>query len=227
MVHGQNPQCSDFSHVERLLEGSFKANLMSDLCDSDYSYYTHIGERPTRSFYYIDVIGELDSREPVYVDTLQIALLNAWKKEYSDYASVSFPILANKFFKRIGSLGTLISRVYYTININNQRVLTNYKAAPAYQKIEAEFNSVRSDFRIYPTCNSVAKTKLASLYIKAYPLKPDDRELIELNIRTALIQLNVIQPALNNKIVVAYSELYQSQTFGYNVSRIYYSVRYF
>ena len=216
------PQCNAFSLSQKQLQDSFK-DLVSDLSDCGYAYY-NVRQRPTTSFYYIDVIGDLSAEEPVFVDNISLALMNAWKKEYSTYTTVEFPVLSNEFYKRIGSLGTLISRVYYTINVDNERVLINYKAAPSYDKIEAEFNRIGYDFRIYPTCNSSPKSLFASFYLKVYPLRADDRGSYENQIRTGLMQSNTIQAALNNRIVAVYSELYRSQTFGYNVSRIYYSV---
>lgn len=51
--------------------------------------------------------------------------------------------------------------------------------------------------------------------------------MIEMNIRVALTNMNMIQAAVKNRIVSVYSELYQGQTHGYKVARIYYAVNIF
>lgn len=133
-------------------------------------------------------------------------------------------MLSTRYFERIGTLGTVLSRVYYTISIDGQQVVTNFQSAPSMEKVEKEFNALGSDFRVYPSCNSLPKSLFSSLYIKSYPLNADDRQLIEMNIRTALTYMSFIQPNVKNTITIGFSELYRAQTFGYNVSRVYYTV---
>ena len=198
---------------------------MNELCQANYMYHKRPTTRPTKSFFTLDLIGNIHGNEPVYQNIIQTGLLNVWSKEYSGITNITKPILSTEFFKRIGSLGTLISRVYYTISIDGQQVVTNFQSAPSIDKIEKEFNTLDSDFRVYPSCNSLPQSLFSSVYIyKAYPLNADDRQLIEMNIRTALTYMSFIQPNIKNSITIGFSELYRAQTFGYNVSRVYYTV---
>jgi hypothetical protein len=223
MINNQNPQCGDYSALDQNLKNNFET-LLPNLCDCDYKYYSNQGLRPTSSFYTLDIIGELKENEPFYNNLIRKALLNAWSKQYAGLSDISIPLLSNKFIQRVGSLGTLISRVYYTIFIDGYQVLNNIQVAPSNASIQFEFEQLGYDFRTYSSCNSIMKSLLLSVYINEYPLKPSDRPMIENNIKLSLLRRSFIQPYELVTVTVLYSELYQSQYFGYKVSRVYYSV---
>ena len=124
-------------------------------------------------------------------------------------------------------LGTAVSRVYYTISINNKPALSCLQASPSEATIENAFTQMNSDLRVYPNCNSLAKSLFASLFIKTYPLDPTQRAVLENRIYSALRTASFVQAYNQVSIVVAYSELYKAQTFGYNVSRVYYLVKFY
>jgi hypothetical protein len=82
MVNNQNPQCGDFSVLQQTLMKSFN-QLVQNLCSCGYNYYLYTSsKRPTKGFYTLDLIGELNSNDPYYYNLTQKALLNAWSKQY-------------------------------------------------------------------------------------------------------------------------------------------------
>lgn len=83
-MHNQNPQCGDFSYLEHKLQNSFVNDLMNKLCQANYMYYKKSqGSQPTKSFFTLDLIGNVNGNEPVHQNIVQTGLLNAWSKEYS------------------------------------------------------------------------------------------------------------------------------------------------
>ncbi len=228
MVAGQSPQCPGLNNNQQIILGqiqnSFQKDLLTDLCNSGFAFHQY--QQPTRSFFTLDLLGDVNGNEPVFTNLIRTGLLNAWQNTHPGLSNITAPELSSKFFKRIGPLGTLISRVYYTIKIDSQQLINNFQASPSIERIETEFDRLASDLRVYPSCNSVAKTLFSSVYIKADEgeISAADRQMIELNIRIGLTQINVIVPTIKNEVSVVYSERYQGQTRGYNVLRVYYAV---
>jgi len=227
-VDGQNPLCPGLNNNQQTIVGqlqnSFEKNLLNDLCNCGYSFHQY--RHPTRSFFTVDLIGDLNANEPVYTNLIRTSIMNAWQKTHIGLSNINAPDLSKKFFQRIGSLGTLISRIYYTIRIDNQLVQVNFQTSPSIERIETEFNNLGSDLRVYPSCNSVAKALFSSVYIRVdeSTISAGDRQIIELNIRIGLTQTKVIFSTTKNEVTVVYSERYQGQTRGYNVLRVYYAV---
>jgi len=189
MVAGQSPQCPGLNNNQQIILGqiqnSFQKDLLTDLCNSGFAFHQY--QQPTRSFFTLDLLGDVNGNEPVFTNLI---------------------------------------RTYYTIKIDSQQLINNFQASPSIERIETEFDRLASDLRVYPSCNSVAKTLFSSVYIKADEgeISAADRQMIELNIRIGLTQINVIVPTIKNEVSVVYSERYQGQTRGYNVLRVYYAV---
>lgn len=138
--------------------------------------------------------------------------------------SVSKAILSNRFQTRVAILGTVITRVFYIMFVNNQLVSSSSQAQPNSAALKNEFYNAGSDLNVYSFNDSLCKHLLSSLYVKTYPLTPAYRNLLQININSAL-QTYVYNPISQNAfVVIVYYELYQSQAYGYNVSKVYYYV---
>ena len=246
LVLEQDPQCLDLNAINVQLQASFNADLVSLLCTANYEYYFYIDMKPTKYFYSLELIGEVDSEENQFRVWTQTAILNAWSKNYTgmtlfeikcraifcfciisafifkEFSDISMPMLSNKFQSRIGSLGTATTRIFYILYVDGQQALSNYIPAPANNNIELEFNILGSDIRVYQYGDSIAKSLLSSLYIQMHPLKASIRDTLEKQIKLGLH----ISPqnSGNHQINVLYYELYYGQNKQAYVSRVYYSV---
>ena len=134
------------------------------------------------------------------------------------------PFLSNLFEPRIGPLGTLLSRVYYTIKVDNSNTnaLLDPPQSPA---IQTGLANLGSDIRVLPLgIDSTAKSQLSNLFIEVNPLMPSYRPVLESNINSAIRNTNVFSANSTINVFVLYSELYQGQTFLKLNSRVYYAV---
>ena len=139
---------------------------------------------------------------------------------------MSLPFISNKFEKRIGSLGTATTRIYYVLSLNGQQLFSYYDSSPDNVTIELKFRQLGSDLRVYPYGDSIAKSLLSSIYVAAYPLNPSLRPILEKKIND-YIQLSTSignQNHANNTVKVLYYELYYGQNSMNHVSRVYYAV---
>jgi hypothetical protein len=147
------------------------------------------------------------------------------------FNNVTVPILSNKFEKRIGALGTATTRIFYILFVNGQQALSYFDPPPGNSSIEYEFFLQGSDLRIYKSDPSIAKSLLASIYVKIYPLNPPLRQILSdkisqgIQLLTYLVFSNQIHA--NESVNVLYYELYYGQSEKSFVSRVYYSVRLF
>ena len=133
-------------------------------------------------------------------------------------------MLSNRFESRVGTLGVLLTRVYYTLSVNGQQALNYLYQQPTRDSIEYEFRLLMSDARVYPERTSQAKSVLNSVYVGSYPLSPVYRLILEANLRTGIQRLNLVTNSfLTNKIEVLFYELYNTPR-KHNVSRVYFSV---
>jgi len=139
------------------------------------------------------------------------------------------PLLSNYFEKRIGSLGTPTTRIFYILFVNGQQAFSYYDSPPSNSSIEFEFLQQGSDLRVYRCDNSIAKSFLASIYVKIYPLNPSHRQILEEKISQGIQLLTYLtfshQIHVNESVKVLYYELYYGQSTQAYVSRVYYSVR--
>ncbi len=122
-------------------------------------------------------------------------------------------------------MGTLLTRVYYTLRVDNQQAFSFMFQAPQSDLIERQFQLRGSDLRTYRQNFSILKSLLHSFYVAAYPLNPSYRGLLERNIRNAIENnLNILSNNTYPKLVnVLYYELYNTPRRT-NISRVYYSV---
>ena len=133
--------------------------------------------------------------------------------------------MSNKFEKRIGSLGTATSRIFYILSVNGQQVLSYYDPGPDNSSIEYELRTLGSDLRIYPYGDSIAKSLLSSIYVQQYPLNPSLRPILEEEISQGIHLLPISnQMHANETVRVLYYELYYGQSTQTYVSRVYYAV---
>jgi hypothetical protein len=205
----------------------FSSDLVPSLCPCDYKFYSVRSDAsaplPLKYFYTLDLIGFIDNTETQHVTTVYASLANAWLKKFPTSANLQ---LSSKFEQRIGSLGTLVTRVYYVISVDGQQLSYLYQA-PAIDLIESEIRLFMSDMRVYPEKSSIAKAQLQSVYVGAYPLSPENRVLLESNIKLGIDRLNLMTNNYLGKTVnVLYAELYNTPR-KLNVSRVYYSVNTF
>ncbi len=129
-------------------------------------------------------------------------------------------ILSNKFQTRISPLGAVITRIFYIVYINNQLSASLNEMEPNSKMIQNSFFKSGSDLKIYLFNDTLCKYLLSNLYVKGYPLTPKARGILQGNLNTAL-QSYLYNPASQNAyVIILYYELYQSQTYGYNVSRV-------
>lgn len=136
--------------------------------------------------------------------------------------------ITNKHESRIGSIGTLITRVSYLISMDGQLALSYFYSPPPDQIIENEFRQLGSDMRVYPEKNSISKSLLSSLYVQMYPLSPSYRVSLETRIANAIQSLSLLPGLSSNtnqvkSVNILYYELYMGQLTGNDVSRVYYS----
>ena len=83
LVPNQDPQCVDLNAISIRLQASFVTDLLPLLCPADYEYYYYAGMKPTKYFYILELIGEVNSAENKFRSWTQTAILNAWSKLYS------------------------------------------------------------------------------------------------------------------------------------------------
>lgn len=140
--------------------------------------------------------------------------------------NINVAAISNRFESRIGSLGTLVTRVAYVIAINSRQILSYLYQAPSNASIEQQLRALGTDLRIYTDSFSIGKALASSLYVQAYPLTPLARAILENNLKSYLLQqfdlsVNV---AINATVSALYYELYLGQQSMQNVSRVYYTV---
>ena len=232
MVKNQDPNCFDLTSIDRLLADKFASNLAPSLCPSDYRYYQWRsgGNQPPpfiKHFYTLDIIGALDSTEIVHLQILRSGLQSAWLRRISgeSSSSINFLQLANRFEPRIGQLGQLLTRVYYTLAVDGRPALSYLYPPPTLESVELEFRRLGSDLRIYPSKQqtSIAKSHLHTVFVGTWPLSPEHRQLLERNIRDGIDRLNLMANNFNTKSVqVMYHEMYGTPRNSL-VSRVYYS----
>ena len=226
LVSSQTPLCNDYSQVDKYIRDNFNT-LVNDLCNCGYQYYNYLGGqlRPLKHFYTLDLVGNVIDKEPVHRSLLQTSIFKAWSKFYPVFNNtLSMPILTNKFQTRLTLIGSQITRVFYIIYVNNQLASNLLQSQPNYQSIQNEFLNANSDLKVYGYNDSLCKQLLSSLFVKTYPLKPVYRNILQSNINTAL-QGSIYNPTnANAYVVIVNFELYQSQGFNFNVSRVYYYV---
>lgn len=148
-----------------------------------------------------------------------------------ELVNVSLPMLSSEFQLRVGSYGTLTSRIFYTLTINEQSAQSFFHLAPQREQIETELRKLGSDLRVYPMQDSVAKATLSSLYFNAYPIDSMQREILEQKVLMALSSLDYLTiPKLvsgDKQVDIVYNELYSGQASKRNVSRLFYAVNSF
>lgn len=136
--------------------------------------------------------------------------------------------IANRFETRIGSLGTLVTRVFYLASQNGKPLLSYLNSAPSNSTIENQLRLLGSDLRIYQRGFSIGKALLSSLYVLQYPLSPFIRAKLENDLKQTIAQklnLTSASNAIGNiAIDILYHELYYGQQTNKKVSRVYYSV---
>ncbi len=224
IVRNQEASCYDPTVIARQFLNGFTSSLIPLLCPCDYKFYSvrsELAALPVKYFYTLDLLGFVDNTETQHVTTIYSSLANSWSKKFPTSANLQ---LSNKFEQRIGVLGALITRVYYLISVDGQQPLSYLYQAPSIDLIENEFKLFMSDMRPYPEKSSIPKTQLQSVYVGVYPLSPENRVLLESNIKLGIDRLNLMtNNYLGKTINVLYYELYNTPRKS-NVSRVYYSV---
>jgi hypothetical protein len=92
---------------------------------------------PSKNFYSIDIIGNLNDAK--FVPVIQKAIRMAWINEYkeiTDSSVISTPSISNTFEKRVGGLGASLTRVFYLINIGNREAINGFDRSPRNQLFE-------------------------------------------------------------------------------------------
>ncbi len=226
LVTDQNYFCNDYSLIEQNLQIGFK-NLIGSLCQCGYQYYSYQGGllRPFRSFYTIDLIGNINENEPFHRNLILKSIAKAWSV-FNSTLSTNYinPILSNQFQARIAPLGTVITRVFYILFLNNQLVSCSTQNQPSLQAIQDQFYQAGSDLRIYRFNDTSCKYLLSSLFVKKYPLTPTDRNILQNNLINSLQKYLYSPTSQSGYVTILYLELYRSQAYSYNVSRVYYYV---
>ena len=81
MVIGYDPVCF-INQIDNLLQNSFNNDLLPQLCNCDYNYYIVNGSMPTKYFYSLELIGDVDDTELQFRYWIEQALLNSWSDLY-------------------------------------------------------------------------------------------------------------------------------------------------
>lgn len=214
MVENNFPDCFDLKCLNSF-EMAFMEKFRTVSCKTFY-YPCSKYQNPTRDFYSLELIGNVNSDEPQFASWIHEALINSWKKEYPEFKQIHITNFNIKQDLRIGSLGTQTTRIFYTIALDS-KVFPKYEfPSPTNDRIEEEFVKLGSDLRIYPEKNSIPKNALASLYTQAYPLNPNIRIEIE----------NKIASYYNNSSsLILFWELYSGE-FRQDLVRLYYTVNF-
>ena len=83
LVKNLDPLCLDFRTISTVLEASFYKDLLPVLCASNYEYYYYVGIKPTKYFYTLELIGEVDGTETQFINWSKLSIYFAWLKMYS------------------------------------------------------------------------------------------------------------------------------------------------
>lgn len=231
MVIGKSPQCVDTNLIDNYLNASFTRYLLSapGLCSNDLQYYPVKGNKATKNFYSLDVLGHVNANELFHRRLIEAGLLNAWSLENNNvgYTNVSMPTLSNQFETRFGSFGSQFTRIYYVISIDGKQAINGYLTSPSNQAIMGELRKLGSDMSIVYEPNSVAKSLLSSLFVLKYPLNPNDRLIMQANLNVAIQQSGMLNNQVfnfNSSVLIYYAEFYNTQTYNNKASRVYYAV---
>lgn len=225
MVAKQAPECQDLKEIEKILEKSFDS-IKQSLCSANYQFYVLKNDKPKKYFFKVDLVGEINYEEEFHRNLIKSAILNGWKREYIESYDISMPVLANNFQININYIGTIFTRVYYLIYLNNQQAINGFHSSPSYSIIQNELEFLGSDMKVISDSillqNSLPFSHLSSLFIPVYPLELADRNSIEIKINSA-IQKNQRD---NSSVFIMYQKLYKGTRNNRKYSRIYYSVKF-
>lgn len=215
MVENNFPDCFDLK-CSNSFETEFLENFRTVSCKTFY-YSCSKYQNPTRDFYSLELIGNVNFDEPKFASWVQEALGNSWKKEYPEFNKIDIANFNKKQDLRIGSLGTQTTRIFYTVSLDS-KIYPKYEfSSPTNDRIEEEFVKLGSDLRIYPEKNSISKNALASLYTRAFPLNPNIRLQIENKIANYY--------NISNSSLILFWELYSGE-FRQDLVRLYYTVNF-
>lgn len=217
LVENNYPDCTDLKCSDSF-QASFLENFsFSKVSCSTFYYSCSLYKNPTRDFYTLELIGNVNPNEPKYINWIKEALQNSWKKEYSNF-NIAIEKFNAKQDLRIGSLGTETTKIYYTVTLNSKTYSKYEFPSPSSERIEQELKNLGSDLRIYPEPNSISKKALASIYARVYPLNPGLRLEIEKKIKKYYKHSNS-----DNPTNILFWELY-SGDFRQDLTRLYYTV---